>query len=547
VSSSSRNGNRRAVVFGDRLWSYEELAAEVERCARALVAAGIGKGSRVGILLGARPEFAVLAYATAKVGGVCALISTFSTPDELDWIIRHSDAALLVLHAGVRGRAVAAEFADHHPAVRAAVPGAIVDADLPYLRRVAVVANDIACPAPGMPTWEEFLALGDGVPAGLVAARAAQVVPDDDALMVYTSGSTSTPKCVLHMHRAPTMQAFRMADAMAIGPTDRTFSTFPPFWTAGWVGTIAGPLMVGACTVLQEFFDPDEALDLIERERVTCLRQMVHDEVRLTAAQEACPHDLSSIEVGIVTEALRVHTSTPPDISEFCGWGMSETFTNATVLALDEPLDLRTTTMGRPVPGTVIRIRNRESGDALGPNELGEITVAGATLMRGYYKSDPMLPVDEHGFLLTNDAGYLRDDGLLVYAGRLDRLIKTAGANVSPVEIEEQLRAWGRLGTSTVLGLPHPSAGAAVVLCATRHPGDEVTASDVLAHLRTKLSSYKVPRAVVFIAESDVPTTASGKVHVPRLEQLVTRTLIAGDIDAEWRAHLVARATPGEV
>ena len=372
--------------------------------------------------------------------------------------------------------------------------------------------------------------------------RTDEVAATDDAMLLYTSGSTSRPKAVLHMHRAPTMQGFRMADCMAIGKDDRTWTSFPVFWTAGWTTAIGAPLAVGASIVLQEFYNPAEALELIERERVTSVRQMVHDEMRLVAAHEAHPRDLSSITVGVVTESLCALTSITYPITEICAWGMTETFTLACLLPFDAPYELRRSTMGRAVPGNTIRIRDIESGDERAPGELGEITMAGMSLMRGYYKLEPMLPLDEAGFLPTNDSGYLTPDGYLIFTGRLDRLIKSAGANISPIELEEHIQRWGRIGTCAVVGVPHPTLGSAVVLCAVRDTGGSqamVSEEDVKTYLRARVAAYKVPREVIFFAEDEMPLTISSKVLTPEMTQRAVVRLLERDIDSAWRQILI--------
>ena len=531
LRSVDRFGPREAMVFEDRRWTYTELGEEVERCARALVAAGVTKGTRVGLLLGARPEFVIANYAIAMVGGVSVLISTFSTDEELEWILRHSDAAILIAHTHAQGRAVLDGITALHD---------LPHPSLPFLRRIVHVENGVDAPEGSQ--WSDLLAEADAVDPAIVGARCAEVLPTSEGVQLYTSGSTSTPKGVLHSQRAPVMQSCNMARCMTIGADDRVFTSFPLFWTAGWATGIGSPFSVGATTVLQEFFHPQEAGMLIEREHVTTVRQMIHDEQRLVAADPDRARDWSSIRVGVVTEALRERTSAPAPALEICGWGMTETFTLATMLPFDAPADLRLTTMGRPAPGTEIRIRDRDTGAALGPGELGEITVRGWSLMLGYAKSPDPLPLDDAGFLPTNDAGSFTDDGLLVFAGRLDRLIKTAGVNVSPIEIEELLLTWGRLGTTTVLGIPHPSRGMAIVLCAARVPGDDVSADDVRTELRTHLASYKVPQHVVFLDESEFPLTVSHKVDVPALEPLVVARLLEDEgIDDDWREHLQRR------
>ena len=295
-------------------------------------------------------------------------------------------------------------------------------------------------------------------------------------------------------------------------------------------------------------FDPVEAGALIERERITSVRQMVHDEHRLVAAETQHPHDLSSVNVGVVTEPLRELTSMVGESAEICAWGMTETFAIATLLPFDAPMELRRTTMGLPVAGNRIRIRDQITGETLRPGNVGEITVAGKSLMRGYYKAEDPLPTDEAGYLRTGDAGQIRGDGYLIFAGRLDRLIKTAGVNVSPIEIEERVLSWGGVGTCAVIGIPHPSLGTAVVLCAARRgDGRSVGADEIRAALRESMPSYKVPHAILFLEERDFVLTPSSKVDVQALMPLAMERLLDSDIDPSWRTVLrrVAAEAPG--
>jgi acyl-CoA synthetase (AMP-forming)/AMP-acid ligase II len=161
--------------------------------------------------------------------------------------------------------------------------------------------------------------------------------------------------------------------------------------------------------------------------------------------------------------------------------------------------------------------------------------------MRGYYKAEPIFPGDEHGFLRTGDAGYLRSDGLLVFTGRIDRLIKTAGVNVSPVEIEEHLQEWGRLGACGVTGVPHPTKGFAVVVCAVPAARIAISQQDVIGFLRTRVAAYKVPQAVVFLTNEELPVTSGGKVVPSALPELAIEKLLAGEIESAWRQHLLSR------
>ena len=528
---------RRALTFDGQSWTYAELWEEVQSYAAALVEAGVGKGSRVAIMMGTRPEFVFLLYATAMVGGVSVLLSTFSTAAEARWILQHSDASLLIAHTEIRGRPIREELVHEVPGLGAG-DGLLRDATLPYLQRVLWFPNSPEIREELLSRWRDFLSGSQNVATELIESRLSAVVPDDDAILLYTSGSTGTPKAVLHMHRAPTIQGFRMADCMAIGPDDVTWTSFPTFWTAGLVTALFGPLAVGACTALQESFEPAEALLLIEQERVSSIRQTAHDELRLVNEHERLRTDLSSIEVGVISSALRDLTPMEEEVCETCGWGMTETFTQFTMLPFDADIDLRRQTNGELQPGDRLRIADPETGAQVGDGEVGEITIAGPTLFRGYYKQFPLLPLDSAGYFHTGDTGYIDAHDRLVYTGRLDRLIKSGGVNVSPVEIEERLLGWGRVGPCSLLGVPHPTLGQAAVLCVVHLEGEDVPADEVMDFLRGEFSNYKLPRRVLFFAADDMPMTNSSKVVIARLRDRVIERLLDEDIDPAWKQLL---------
>jgi len=216
-------------------------------------------------------------------------------------------------------------------------------------------------------------------------------------------------------------------------------------------------------------------------------------------------------------------------------YGLTETFTICTSIPSDSPLELRETTHGVALPGMAIRIVDPSSGAPLGIGETGEIAVKGVTLMRGYYKADPEECFDDEGWFRTADSGHLDEQGYLHWHGRLSGLIKTSGANVSPAEVEAAVSSWGRLKLGSVVGVPHPRFGEAVVLCAVRSV-DQVSAEDVTAHLRGVLASYKVPRRVLFFDDGEVSYTGSQKVRLEDLRSLAARRVAEGDDD--WARFL---------
>jgi acyl-CoA synthetase (AMP-forming)/AMP-acid ligase II len=172
-----------------------------------------------------------------------------------------------------------------------------------------------------------------------------------------------------------------------------------------------------------------------------------------------------------------------------------------------------------------MRIIDPATGDALGVGQSGEIVVKGPTLMKGYVKAVPEDCFDADGFFVTGDAGFVDERGRLHWTGRTNDLIKTGGANVSPVEIEETLLRHPGLKAALAVGVPHPTLGEMVVVCAVAHDGHTVDEDDVRAFLRGRLASYKIPRRVVFVADGDLTLTGTAKIRTDELRVLASRLL----------------------
>jgi fatty-acyl-CoA synthase len=534
---------REALVFGDRRLTYQQVHDEVRAFGKGLLALGVTKGAKVAVMLGNRPEFVVAAYGSALVGAVAVPVSTLAAADERDYILGHCDASVLVTQSSLLDRRFVDELVADHPGVGDAEPGRISVAPFPHLRRVVCV-GDVSGPR-SVDGWDAVVAGGAAVRDEVLDAAAASVVPSDDALIIYTSGTTAHPKAVLHRHRGPVVQSWRWREQLALDPSDRVWSPFPFFWTAGLAFVLGGTLASGACFVCQEAFDAGQALELLERERVTTIHSFPHTAAALVEHEDATKRDLSSLRRVTPDSPLRRLVEIEGDPGDpRAAYGLTETFTICTSIPSNSPIQLRETTHGVPLPGMAIRIVDPDSGEPLGVGETGEIAVRGVTLMRGYYKVEPEECFDEDGWFRTQDSGHLDDVGYLHWHGRLSGLIKTAGANVSPAEVEAAVASWGRLRVGSVVGVPHPRFGEAVVLCAVRSL-DPVAAEDITGHLRGVLASYKVPRRVLFFDNEELTYTGSQKVRLEDLRSLAARRVAEGDDDwarflREQHAELIA-------
>ncbi len=534
-----RHSPRTAIRFETTDLSYEELGRRARGMARGLVAAGVDKGSRVALLMANGPDWVVACFAVAMAGGVLVPVNSFAKDDERRHILRHSDASVLLMQPEIAGRDLIAELAAAHPEAAGAGPGQIRSGELPSLRRIFSTGIDQERGAIEPLSRLFELAEGrGGVTDDLLAAIASEVHPADDAMIIYTSGTTALPKGVLHSQRAPVIQSWRFAELMELSPDDIVLTAQPFFWTAGICMSLGATLAVGATLVLEETFDAGRALETIERERVTTVHAWPHQEKSMAEHPTAATRDLSSV--------LHVEFSSPlapivglkkDEWGTYGAYGMSETFTSVAAITASAPAELRARTHGRTLAGNSLRVVDPDDGRPLAAGQEGEIAVKGLTFMRGYYKVEPELYLDTDGYFHTQDGGFLDEAGYLVWKGRLSGLIKTGGANVSPLEVEEAASGFPGLKTSACLGLEHPSLGEAVVLCVVANPEAAPEPEAIRAHLKEKLSAYKVPRAVLVFAANEVSYTGNEKLQTEPLREAALRRLAGAGTEIDGHRY----------
>jgi fatty-acyl-CoA synthase len=514
-----------AVPAGDARveWSYAELRDRAWAMAKALLAAGVSRGTRVAILLANRPEWVAATWAAAMAGGVAVPFSTFVTREELGHLLRHSDTTVVLTETGLLGHRFVDDLLELCPEARTASPGKIRSRGYPFLRRVVTLDGTSGG---AVQSWTEFLAAGAGVPDAVLAGVMRDTVPTEDAIIIYSSGTTSLPKGVLHRHRGPMLQCWRHADREGYTPEDRVYCGLPMFWTAGFAAVLGATLASGACLVLPPYFEPSDMLRVIEEEGVTVAQAIMAREPEVRAAQQREQRDLSSIR----RDRWRWTDGVSPDgarPANQAAYGSSETFTSATALPEGSPPDERHT-YGRLIAGASMRILDPATGVSLGAGEEGEIVLKGLTMMHGYVKLPPEDAFDEDGWFHSGDLGFVDDRGLLHFTGRLTTVIKTSGANVSPLEVEEALLRHPDIVQAAVVGVPDGEVGEVVVACVVAHPGSGLSEDRVREYLRAALSRYKIPRRVLFVDEGVLPRTGSEKVNVPALRALAGDLISSG-------------------
>jgi fatty-acyl-CoA synthase len=532
----TRFGERRAILFEGREISYRELERESRLLARALIGAGVVKGARLGVHMANRPEWIFAYYAAAMVGAVLVPVNTFATREELRHILRHGDVSLLLMQPTLLKHHFLEDLLKDYPDIARGAPGRIRCDELPQLRGVHCL--EIDAPRGGVETWGQLLAHGEGVSDSLLDACCAEVEPADDGIIIYTSGTTSLPKGVLHAQRAGVLQGWRFKDMLVFDQEDRLYTTYPFFWTAGIAMSLNPTFAAGGCLLLQETFEPGAALDLIESERATAVHAWPHQMKAMGEHESAARRDLSTVRKLDFTSPLAKLAGMEKDEYGTGGsYGLSETFTLASAIPCDAPFELRMRTSGKPLPGMLVRIVDPETGERLGVGEEGEIAVKGPSFMRGYYKVVPENVLDEDGFFRTQDGGSLDADGYLHWTGRLSNIIKTGGANVSPVEIQHVLENHPDMKVGIPVGIEHPTLGEAVVLCAVPVEGATLDEEEVRGFLRKRLAAYKIPKRVLVFRADELSYTGNQKVQVAPLKAAALERLQAEDAEIDGHTY----------
>jgi acyl-CoA synthetase (AMP-forming)/AMP-acid ligase II len=494
------------LVTDDETLTFSEADTASLELAEALLASGVGKGTRVGILFPNCAQWLISWLAAARIGALTIPLSTFAPGGELARLLRHTDVQVLLMGRSIAGRDLV-ERIEH------ALPGLIdggteiAEPAAPYLRRIHVWPD---CERSWATPWPRAKSV-----VSLASSAEDEVVPADDLVVVTTSGTTALPKSVVHTHGSLVRHAYILARHRGVTSADRIYSPMPFFWVGGLTMVVLQALSTGAAILAQDVFEAGSTLALLERERATFISCWTQASQAMADHPDFAKRDLSSVRGGTMIQALPLdRRPREPDLIPNL-LGMTETGGPHTMVEVpDTPLPPELLgSFGIPLPGVVQhRIVDPASGiEALAGHE-GEIQVRGQILMSGIYKQERHEVFGSDGWYATGDRGWFDDAGHLHFTGRASTLIKTAGSNVSPAEVESVLDAMPEVVHSFVVGIPHPVRGQVVAAAVVPAHGAELTAAALMAHARQNLSSFKVPTVVLMLSEDQLPMLPTGKI-----------------------------------
>ncbi len=528
---AERYGPRELLVVGDRRVRYAQAEAGSAELARGLLAEGIGKGTRVGLLLPNGPEWVLAWLAAARIGALVVPINTFSRARELGFVLRHADVDTLLTASRFLSHDYLALLEECAPELAEGAREPLRLTSLPYLRRVRVFG---ACDRPwareGPGRLRRLSAETPGADARLLRSVEDCVTPADLLTLVYTSGSAADPKGVLLSHGSVVRHAHNLVPARGLRDGDRVYSGMPFFWVGGSVYSLLGAMQVGGCLLTHEVFEAGAALELLERERASVALGWPLFAKAMAEHPSFPTRDLSRLRAGnlfqILPEPLRPadrelrHNSL--GMTETCG---PHTFSD---MSVDLPEELRGS-FGKAVPGVEHRIVDPETGEPLPPGASGEICVRGYSLMQGLYKVEREDSFDAEGFYHTGDLGRFDAEGNLFFQGRGGDMIKSGGANVAPREIEVVLESFPEVRHACVVGLPDAARGQAIAAVVALREGMPASPEELRARLRGELSTYKLPRHLLVLDAAELPFLDTGKIDRRLLRERLASRLAHGE------------------
>lgn len=500
-----------ALVLGDRRWTYAALASAVDSLARAMMAAGIGRGDRVATLQTPHPDFLVALLATASIGGIWVGLNPRYQLAELRHILEDAAPKLLLARSEVAGRSYERELVE-------------LCAELPAIARLVVFDGDPD--VPGADSMADFLDQGRSLaPARLDEARQG-VGARMPCLIVYTSGSTGQPKGAVLHHAGINEFCLNQNRLWPLDP-HRVVSYFPINHIGGVVDTVLPCIAAGGTVCFMEQFDSAACLALMEREGVTFWISVPSGFQMQLDLPGFADHDLSAVQL-IVWEGAEMSPALIARLLQVCpnlatNYGMTEATSAITIVEPTDDIDILSTSVGSAFPDVEIRLVDPD-GVAVGIGTEGEVQTRSSLNLLGYWgrpdATEACFTAD--GFFRTGDLAVQRPDGRYRIVGRLKEMYKSGGYNVYPREIETVLERHPAVAAAAVVARPDPvwqEAGVAYV-----QPSGDVNVDELAAHCREHLANYKIPK--IFVIESDLPMLPIGKIDKRELARRA-RTLVA--------------------
>lgn len=524
--------NHEAVIYpfeGIR-WTYSQFKDRVDRLARGMVGMGIKKGDHVSIWATNVPEWVLTQFATARIGAVLVTVNTNYKAFELEYLLKQSDTSTLIMTGGFKDSNYIEIINELCPELKNTPPGKLDSAKFPHLKNIIYIGKERHS---GMFKFDDLYDMAENVDPMVLDKIQEDLSPQDVINMQYTSGTTGFPKGVMLTHYNITNNGNAIADCMHLTHEDRLCIPVPLFHCFGCVLGVMASVTKGAAMVFIDHYNPIKVMEAVEREKCTALHGVPTMFIGILENQRFEHYDFSTLRTGIMagspcpTKVMRqvIDKMNMKDIT--IAYGQTEFSPVITQTRVDDPIELRVSTVGKPLPGVEVKIVDPESGEEVATGAQGELVARGYGVMRGYYKMEEATKaaIDEEGWLYTGDLATMDEEGYCKITGRLKDMIIRGGENIYPREIEEFLYTHPAVKDVQVIGVPDKKYGEEVLAYIILKDNIEnvPTEDEIIKFVKQGLSRFKTPKYIRFI--DSYPMTASGKIQKYKLRSMAIEDL----------------------
>lgn len=527
-ATAGRVPDADALIFPDRKLSYAALQASARAWAKSFIAMGVQPGQNIGILLTTRPDFVEIFYGIVMIGAVAVPVNARYQASELSFLLKDADLVALVTTGKV------ADNLDFGQRLVAALPtltqaqdaAALALDEAPMLR--TIICLDPPC-APYLMSGSAALALGADVPEQAVDDAIDAVDADDVAMILYTSGTTATPKGAMIAHRAQVGNSRNLGKRYQVTERDKVWSPLPIFHIAG-ILPMTMILDLGGAYMTVPYFDAGVALEMLGREKATIAYPSF-----VTIMQDLITHptfgdtDLSSLRIMNSNFAVQpawikdAVTAAMPHTIQVGTYGLTEGAGTVSTSRLDNSFEQRTGRCGEVLDEWEMRIVDVESGRDCAPGEHGEIVIRGPNMLKGYYNApEKTAEVMRDGWFHTGDIGSMDPDGQVMFRGRTKDMLKVGGENVAAAEIEAMLQSHPAVKLAQVVGIPDDRYSEVPAAFVELVDGSQTTTQELIDHCKGKVASFKVPRHVRIVDQWPMSTS---KIQKFRLQKALVAEL----------------------
>jgi fatty-acyl-CoA synthase len=527
---AARLAEREALVVRHQnvRWTWGELRAKVDDLAVGLRRLGLHPGDRIGIWSQNNAEWVLTQLATAKAGLILVNINPAYRRTELQYALHRVECKALITSPSFKSSDYLAMLHELAPELRTCKPGHLSAPAVPSLECVIRLGREHT---PGMLSFDDLLQPAREEELRELAELGSALQFDDPINIQFTSGTTGAPKGATLTHHNILNNGFFVGRALRFDERDRLCIPVPLYHCFGMVLGNLACITSGATMVYpDESFNAGSVLETVAAERCTALHGVPTMFIALLEHPDFARHDLSSLRTGIMAGApCPVHVMNQVmermHMAEVTiGYGMTETSPLSFQSAVDDPTDLRVSTVGRVQPHQEVKIVD-EHGRVVPRGAPGELLTRGYSVMRGYW-GDPERTaeaIDAAGWMHTGDLAALDADGYCSIVGRVKDMVIRGGENIYPREVEEYLYRHPKVLDVQCVGVPDPRYGEELCACIILRPGAECTSDEIRDFCRGQIAHYKVPRHVAFLPS--FPMTITGKIRKVELREQMARAL----------------------